>query len=162
MRKYARELGQEHGLTAQEMNAILKKNGFLDGEPGNYNVTEKGKKYAEEQNHSCEVGGRGRCNGPWITRKWDERIADELENDGLAIESDIYSNEKADSTDANNDALVKVTIALFVASAYGIYKATPYINYFWHDKAVPSLKKMKNKVTGEAEKTEEETELKAG
>jgi len=30
----------------------MKEEGFLDGEPGNYTVTEKGEKYAEEQNHS--------------------------------------------------------------------------------------------------------------
>lgn len=158
MRKYARDLGKDQGLTAQKMNTILKNNGFLDGEPGNYTVTEKGKKYAEEQYHSCEVGGHGRCNGPWKTRTWDERIADELDYDGPSIESDIYNNEVTDTTDANNDALAEAAIALLIAaSAYGIYKATPFINHFWHDKAVPRLKKIKNKVTDEEEKTQEET-----
>jgi hypothetical protein len=172
MRKSARVLGQECGLTAQEMNFVLKEEGFLDGEPGNYTVTENGEKYAEEQDHSRGTGGYSWYNRAWTTRTWDDGIADELditedrkkeirqaisiakqktnesEDEGLAIECNSYSNEAADTTDANNDALVEAVSALLVAvSAYGIYKATPYIKRWWSDKAVPSLKKMKNKVT---------------
>lgn len=82
-----------------------------------------------------------------------------LEGEHLTIESDTYSYEDSDTTDANNDALVQAVSGLLIAaSAYGIYKVTPYIKNWWHDKAVPSLKKMKNKVTGKAERIEEETD----
>lgn len=183
MGKSATVLGQDYGLTAQEMNFVLKEEGFLDGEPGNYTVTEKGEKFAEEQYHSRGTGGYSFYNPAWTTRTWDDGIVDELditkdrkreirqaisiakhktnklEDEGLAMGSDIYSYEVSDTTDANNDALVQAVGALLIAaSAYGIYKATPYIKNWWRDKAVPNLKKMKNKVTGKEEKIEEETE----
>lgn len=182
MRKSARVLGQDYGLTAQEMNFVLKEEGFLDGEPGNYTVTEKGEKFAEDQDHSSGTGGYSFYNRAWTTRTWDDGIVDELditkdrkkdirqaiaiakqetnelEDDGLAIGSDIYSYEDSDTTDANIDALVQAVTLLMAASAYGIYRATPYIRNWWRDKAVPSPKKMKNKVTGKEEKIEEVTE----
>ena len=48
LRKSARIMGQDYGLTAQEMNFVLKEEGYLDGEPGSYSVTEKGSSYAVE------------------------------------------------------------------------------------------------------------------
>ena len=39
----AKRLGERCGLTAEEMNILLKEEGFLSGEPGNYYPTEKGK-----------------------------------------------------------------------------------------------------------------------
>lgn len=42
----ARVLGEKFGLTAQEMNRVLVKFGVLEGTPGNYCLTELGKKYA--------------------------------------------------------------------------------------------------------------------
>lgn len=37
----AKRLGERCGLTAEEMNILLKEEGFLSGEPGNYYPTEK-------------------------------------------------------------------------------------------------------------------------
>jgi hypothetical protein len=79
MRKSARILGQEFGLSAQEMNFILREEGFLDGVAGNYTVTEKGKKYAEEQDYHRGTGGYSHYNRYWTTRTWDDGIADELD-----------------------------------------------------------------------------------
>lgn len=182
MRKSARVLGQEYGLTAQEMNFVLKEEGFLGGEPGNYTVTEKGEKFAEQQDDSRGTGGYRCYNPAWTTRTWDYGITDELditedrkkemrqaisiakqkinksEDEDMAVECGNCTNEDADSTDTNNDALVMAVGALLVAvSAYGIYKAAPYIKRWWNDKAVPGLKKMKNRVSRNAEKIEEET-----
>ena len=79
----------------------------------------------------------------------------EFEGEDLATESDNYNYEDSDTTDSNNEALVQALSELLIAaSAYGIYKATPYIKSWWRDKAVPSLKKMKHKVTGKEEETE--------
>jgi hypothetical protein len=179
MRKSARILGQEYGLTAQEMNFVLKEEGFLDGEPGNYYVTDKGKNYAEEQDYHRGTGGYAHYNRYWTTRTWDDGITNELDftedrkkeirkaisiakqkisdlgDEDIAIECDNCGNDDADTTDANKDALVVAIGALLVAvSAYGIYKAAPYVKRWWIDKAVPGLKKMKNKVAGKAEKME--------
>ena len=49
MGKSARVLGEEYGLNAQEMNRILKKQGFLDGGPGGYSLTEKGEQFGEQR-----------------------------------------------------------------------------------------------------------------
>lgn len=72
----ARRLGQEYGLTAEEMNVLLKEEGFLDGEPGDYYPTEKGRKFIYEKGDDNGYGGyafRG-----WNWREWDESIMDEL------------------------------------------------------------------------------------
>lgn len=183
MRKSARILGQEFGLSNQEMNFVLKEEGFLDGKPGDYTVTEKGKKYAEEKDHSRGTGGYSQYNPNWTTRSWDDGITNEIiiteerkreirqaisvakqknnesEEESMGVEDDNFSNDDLDSPATNNDDLVIAVGALLLAvSAYGIYKSVPYINRWWNDKAVPRLKKVKNKVTGKAEKMEEETD----
>ena len=56
LRKSARIMGQDYGLTAQEMNFVLKEKGYLDGEPGSYSVTEKGSSYAVEERPSSGNG----------------------------------------------------------------------------------------------------------
>ena len=50
-------MGQDYGLTAVEMNFLLKEEGFLDGGPGTWTITEKGKQYADEQHHRRGTGG---------------------------------------------------------------------------------------------------------
>ncbi len=72
----ARRLGQEYGLTAEEMNVLLKEEGFLDGESSDYYPTEKGRKFVYEKGDDNGYGGyafRG-----WNWREWDENIMDEL------------------------------------------------------------------------------------
>ena len=65
MNKSARVLGQEIGLTAQEMNQLLKAEGMLEGEPGAYSPTEKGKKYVNETDYHRGPGGYS-----WYNRDW--------------------------------------------------------------------------------------------
>ena len=60
MRKSARILGEDYGLTAKEMNFLLKDEGYLEGAPGNYSVTEKGNAYAKEEDHHRGTGGYAR------------------------------------------------------------------------------------------------------
>lgn len=185
MRKSARVLGQEYGLTAQEMNFVLKEEGYLDGEPGNYFVTEKGEKYAKEQDHHRGTGGYAHYNRYWTTRTWDDGIVDELditaerkreireaislakqklnksEDNNLAGDYNSYGNEYvgvADDNDSEDDLDAAVGVLLLAASAYGVYKVAPHVKRWWNDKAVPGLKKMKNKIAGKEEKTDEEPE----
>lgn len=78
MRKSARNLGQEYGLTAQEMNYVLKEKGYLEGDAGDYSITEKGRDFASEQDFHRGTGGYAHYNRYWTTRSWDDSIADEL------------------------------------------------------------------------------------
>ena len=88
MKKSARILGQDYGLTGQEMNYILEKKGFLEGNPGDYSVTDKGQSFAEEQDFHRGTGGYAQYNRYWTTRSWDDSITDELDiNDDLKREA---------------------------------------------------------------------------
>ena len=42
----ATHLGQRHGLTGAEMNILLCQEGYLEGDPGAYRVTDKGAAFA--------------------------------------------------------------------------------------------------------------------
>lgn len=67
MRMSARILGKEFNLTAEEMNRVLAKLGFLKGEPGDYSITEKGAKYIVEKVNSS-------YGKAWLERSIDESI----------------------------------------------------------------------------------------
>ena len=169
MRKSARGLGQKYGLTAAEVNFILKESGFLEGEPGNYTITERGAEYAEEQDHHRGVGGYSWYNKSWTTRTWNEEILDELDitNDRkmeirqaitiagakTTMPEDCLPQEygdcyyQLDTEEVDDEALVAAIGALLLmVSAYGVYKAAPRIKQWWRNKAVPNLKNMKNRI----------------
>lgn len=73
----ARNLGQKCGLTAEEMNVLLKEEGYLEGEPGNYSPTEKGQEYSEERGDGNEYGGK--CAVGWHWFVWALQILDEID-----------------------------------------------------------------------------------
>ncbi len=75
----ARILGHEYGLTAEEMNRVLLKLGFLDGTPGDYSLTEKALPYAVEKNFHRGTGGYPFYNRYWTTRTFDESIKEVLD-----------------------------------------------------------------------------------
>lgn len=184
LRKSARIMGQDYGLTAQEMNFVLKEEGYLDGEPGSYSVTEKGSSYAVEEDHHRGTGGYSWYNRYWTTRTWDDSIQDEIEitderkkeiREALALaKQKIRESEDTDisisspDTDMNSedvsenddsDPLVLAIGALIVGvSVYGIYKAAPYVKNWWNDKAVPGIKEMKNRISGKTTKLRNEVE----
>ena len=82
----AKRLGERCGLTAEEMNILLKEEGFLSSEPGNYYPTEKGKLFVIEKGDDNGYGGyafRG-----W---NWFERILEELDT---SVEHKRYIREK--------------------------------------------------------------------
>ena len=78
MQKSARVLGQEYGLTAEEMNRVLVKLGFLVGTPGDYSLTEKGLQYAIEKDFHRGTGGYACYNRYYTTRTFDDSIKDVL------------------------------------------------------------------------------------
>jgi hypothetical protein len=59
------------------MNSVLKEDGFLDIEPGNNAVSEKGETFAIE-NHQRGTGGYSCYNRYWSTRNWDDEIKNEM------------------------------------------------------------------------------------
>lgn len=165
MRKSARVLGAEHGLSAAEMNYVLKEDGFLDGEPGRWRVTDKGEPFAAETDESSSSSSWAK---QWTVRTWDDSINEELsitperkqelreamaaakremrerEDEPLAFE--IVPEEPTDEVDGNRDALVLAVGAILVgATAYGVYKAIPHIREWWGSKAVPGLKSIESR-----------------
>ena len=75
----ARTLGQEYGLTAEEMNRVLAKQGFLKGKPGDYSVTQKALQYAVEKDFHRGTGGYASYNLYWTTRTFDDSIKEALD-----------------------------------------------------------------------------------
>ena len=78
MQKSARILGDELGLTSQEMNVLLANEGYLSGTPGSYVVTDKGGPYAREQDFHSGPGGYPCYNRDWSTRTWDDAILEDM------------------------------------------------------------------------------------
>lgn len=85
----AKRLGERCGLTAEEMNILLKEEGFLSGEPGNYYPTEKGKLFVVEKGDDNGYGGYAFRGWNWF--EWDERILEELDT---SVENKRYIQEK--------------------------------------------------------------------
>lgn len=85
----AKRLGERCGLTAEEMNILLKEEGFLSGEPGNYYPTEKGKLFVIEKGDDNGYGGYAFQGWNWF--EWDERILEELDT---SVEHKRYIREK--------------------------------------------------------------------
>lgn len=74
MRKSARYLGRDVGLNAEEMNVWLKEEGYLEGEPGDYRVTEKGHPYVTQRHQ--ETGSPNHAG--YVVTSWEEEILDEM------------------------------------------------------------------------------------
>ncbi len=79
MQVSARVLGQDYGLTAEEMNRVLVKLGFLQGKPGNYSITQKTLQYAVEKDFHRGTGGYSCYNRYWTTRTFDDSIKNVLD-----------------------------------------------------------------------------------
>ena len=97
----AKRLGERCGLTAEEMNILLKEKGFLSGEPGNYYPTEKGKLFVVEKGDDNGYGGYAFRGWNWF--EWDERILEELDT---SVENKRYIQEKTSVVDARQRKLL--------------------------------------------------------
>ena len=74
MKFSARLLGQMIGVTAKEMNLKLRDAGLLTGGPGNWIVTELGKKFSEIAGWDNGYGGYAARGYTYY--KWDEKVLD--------------------------------------------------------------------------------------
>ncbi|WP_329558911.1 hypothetical protein OG711_08170 [Streptomyces uncialis] len=158
MGKSARVLGREFDRTAREMNVLLKKHGYLDGDPGAYGLTEKGQQYAEEQYHSRGTGGYAQYNPSWETRTWSDETAAALKadieansggfdaGDSPAEEEDAFRNgpfvdySGGGDDDGSQPSWKELAIGGVVVAALLI---VPYAKPFWYDKVKPAAKKLR-------------------
>ena len=62
MRLSAKQIGDKHGLTSREVNQLLKRQGFLKGEPNNWCPTEKAEPYIHETDYKRGTGGYKQYN----------------------------------------------------------------------------------------------------
>lgn len=117
MQVSARILGQDYGLSAEEMNRVLVKQGFLQGNPGDYSVTEKAQQYAVEKDFHRGTGGYACYNRYWTTRTFDTSIKevldvssdliDEVRSEIAADRAARYAAQAAARVQANTDFLAK-------------------------------------------------------
>ena len=154
-------MGQDYGLTAVEMNILLKEEGFLDGGPGTYTLTEKGKQYADEQYDGQGTGGYLQYNPSWVTRTWRPAITEQLDvtderkqqlreaaraarqqkTDLRAAQAAAFDTANIVDTEPNDSGPGPVALAVglvFVAvSIYGITKLARHLKTLRTDKAAP-------------------------
>ena len=119
MQVSATVLGKNYGVTGEEMNRILVKQGFLTGQPCNYSVTEKALEYAIEKDFHKGTGGYSQYNRYWTTRTFDDSIKKALDVTPKLIE-DVrkelseerairYAVQAAERAKANADFLANET-----------------------------------------------------
>lgn len=72
----ARRLGDMIGLSAQQVNKKLAELGYLEGEPGNWTATERGKEVSVQNAYDNGVGGYYRIYNPYY--EWKKEIVYEL------------------------------------------------------------------------------------
>lgn len=117
MQVSARILGQGYGLTAEEMNRVLVKKGFLQGSPGDYSVTQKVSQYAVENDFHRGTGGYACHNRYWTTRTFDDSVKEvidvsadlinEVRNEIAADRAARYAAQVAARAQANANFLAK-------------------------------------------------------
>ena len=79
MYKSARILGQEVGLNSQEMNQLMYNQGFLEGVPGDYEITEKCLRYSKQKDFHRGAGGYPSYNRAWTEKIYDDSILNVLD-----------------------------------------------------------------------------------
>ena len=67
-------LGRELGLNSQEMNILLRDEGYLEGEPGDWMLTEKGHAHASQQHWDVS----NPMHAGYVTTRWDDKILEEI------------------------------------------------------------------------------------
>ena len=93
MRKSARLLGRMVGLGSREVNLKLAELGYLEGKPGNWTITEEGKKHGEERFDGNGYGGYA-ARG-WSYFMWDEDVAYKIGDPDAHLKRVNYNRELA-------------------------------------------------------------------
>ncbi len=79
MQMSATVLGKEYGLTGEEMNHILLKLGYIEGEPRNYHLTDKALDLAKEKDIHLGTGGYAHYNRYWTELTFDDSIKEQMD-----------------------------------------------------------------------------------
>lgn len=153
----AKQLGAKLYLNSQEMNVLLKEEGFLDGEPGDYHVTDKGRPYAYETGWSNGYGGYAARGYNYIV--WDESILNVIdvseerlasiriktkeerrrrreENNKIPDSSINYNESNLDTTSNTNDSGIELLVggvAIIGTLCYGIYNVAKKVKQFYEE-----------------------------
>ena len=77
MQKSSRILGKEIGFNAQQMNWLLKEQGYLTGVPGDYSLSDKAKPFAIEE--AMHEGPGGYYDHYWNKLTFDDSIMEKLD-----------------------------------------------------------------------------------
>lgn len=133
----------------------------MDGRSGAWSVTEKGKPYADEQDHHAGTGGYPWYNRYWDTRTWDPSITDQLDiTDELkrqvreaaraarqqtvalrAAQPAALDSANVDDREPNNAGpsplALAVGLGLAPVSIYGIWKIARHVKKLRADKTAP-------------------------
>ena len=120
MQVSARYLGQEYGLTAEETNRLLFKQGILTGKPGAYDVTPKGRPYVVTEYYHRGTGGYDHYNRYWSTRTYDENIKEildfsaeniaEVKKEVADARAARYAKRAAERAEADAEFIAKNTV----------------------------------------------------
>lgn len=153
----ATALGREVGLSSREFNVALKLAGLLDGQPGDWHLTELGQRLGKINDFDNGYGGF--AHRQWDTTTWSESVIDKLDlsEAGIRHVRQIIADRKlaqklarAAETNAADEAFLSAQAAkraadaakdlrapapaalmlglgVTVTAAYGLYKAVPRI-----------------------------------
>lgn len=150
------------GKTARELNALLRDHGYLDGSPGDYSLTEKGKAFGTEQYHHRGTGGYRHYNRDWTTRTWDDGIVSALAADMAAdrpaptASTEPVGEVKQKDEPAQNDdrerpawATAALVGGAVVALVGGVVVATnPRVHRWVGENVTPRAQKVWRTLTG--------------
>lgn len=67
-------LGRDLGLNSQEMNILLRDKGYLEGEPGDWKLTDKGREHAKQQHWDVPSSG----HAGYVTTRWDDSVREDI------------------------------------------------------------------------------------
>ena len=173
MRKSARILGEQLNITAEEKNELLKLNGLLEGEPGNYQVTATGEPYATENYEHRGTGGYACYNREWTVRTWDDSVMDVLDTSPKIIqearsnvserrkaryktevadedEQEVTCEENEGPIDCETSYVDQTDVVKGFVIAIGIFGTivvAPYVKRFYIEKIKPTCKRIWHKIT---------------
>jgi hypothetical protein len=168
----ARVMAEGHGLTAEQMNILLKEQGYLEGDPGAYRVTEKGEPFAAERVESSSGGDPSR-NPSWGMRTWAPGLEDELDlsherkREAREIASDqrrqraeqrvaaaaaaaappVSDDGETDDSGLDIDPLkAAAVVTVVIVAGVAVWKGAPHAKRLWKEKAVPRIRNAKDRV----------------
>jgi hypothetical protein len=74
MGKSTAGLGRELGLNSQETNILLRDEGYLEGEPGDWRLTDKGREHAEQQHWDVPSS----MHAGYLTTRWGDEVLEDI------------------------------------------------------------------------------------